>query len=172
MSLMPPHAYEMKSDALGLVFQPGTARGAGAIAVPTPTQLAPWLRRQAVTIGCGKGCDERGRGCSRRCAKHSLGSQEAFDADTAGWPLLPNRSAFWVVAMAPAEHHHVPQTSWPIKVPVRDEQKSLGFQKSPLKEPDSVRHTLFPFHLSYFLYPGTRCDGWNCSGRIVIMRES
>lgn len=39
------------------------------------------------------------------------------------WPLLPNRSAFWVVAMAPAEHHHVPQTSWPIEVPVRDEQK-------------------------------------------------
>lgn len=88
------------------------------------------------------------------------------------WPLLPNRSAFWAVAMAPAEHHHIPQTSWPIEVPVRDEQKSLGFQKSPLKEPDSVRHTLFPFHLSYFLHPGTRCDGWNCSGRIVIMRES
>lgn len=90
---MPPDAYEMKDDALGLVFQPGTVRGAGDVAVPTPTQLALWLRRQAVTIGGGKGCEERGRGCSRRCARHSLGPQEAFDADTAGWacdPLAPS----------------------------------------------------------------------------------
>lgn len=79
-------------------------------------------------------------------------------------PFWLNRSpAFWDVARTLAKHHHTPQTPGREKWSVRDKRKSLGFQKSSLKE---------PFRPSYFLRFGTRCDGWNYSGHVVTMRES